>query len=239
MTGRSVMVFRTGTELTSSVLRVAVSKVRIPRSQRITRWLPPSRMYSAACRSSFTVALMPLLRSTGRWVRPSFLSSAKFCMLRAPTWRTSAFSAMASTSSGWRTSVTTGRPHGASCVSEEIEPLESEALEGVRELRGLKAPPRIELRAVGLDHGGGVVDLRGVLHRARPEDERELAAADGDSRDVELGVVTRAGRGTGRCRGLRRDGAALHRFRGGVADAFAPGSICSTAREGYEPRTLR
>ena len=43
----------------SNVLRVAVSNVRIPRSQRITSVLPPARMYSADSSHSSMVAEMP------------------------------------------------------------------------------------------------------------------------------------------------------------------------------------
>ena len=99
----------TGTALRSRVLRVAVSKVRMPRSHRITCWLPPAMMYSAAARRSFTVALMPRFSSTGLSVRPSSLSSSKFCMLRAPTCRASAIRATLATSSTRSTSVTMGR----------------------------------------------------------------------------------------------------------------------------------
>ena len=58
----------------SSVLRVAVSKVRIPRSHRITRWLPPAITYSAACKSSLIVADMPRFNRIGRSTLPSSLS---------------------------------------------------------------------------------------------------------------------------------------------------------------------
>ena len=69
----------------SQVLRVAVSKVRMPRSQSITLGLPWATMYSADISSSLMVELMPRLSSTGRPQPPSDFSSAKFCMLRAPT----------------------------------------------------------------------------------------------------------------------------------------------------------
>ena len=52
MTGRCVSDLSTGMQERSSVLRVAVSKVRMPRSQSITRSLPPAIMYSALIRSS-------------------------------------------------------------------------------------------------------------------------------------------------------------------------------------------
>ena len=73
----------------SRVLRVAFSKVRMPRSQRITCVLPPARMYSAESSHSSMVADMPRFRSTGWRTLPSSFSRSKFCMLRAPTCRQS------------------------------------------------------------------------------------------------------------------------------------------------------
>ncbi len=62
MTGRWLRAFSTGTALMSVVLRVAVSNVRMPRSQSATRRLPCDRMYSAAMSSSSMVALRPALQ---------------------------------------------------------------------------------------------------------------------------------------------------------------------------------
>ena len=61
MTGRWVSFFSTGIALRSSVKRVEVSKVRMPRSQRITLGLPAARMYSADSRNSSMVVAMPAL----------------------------------------------------------------------------------------------------------------------------------------------------------------------------------
>src|SRR5688572_31854104 len=47
----------------SSVLRVAVSKVLMPRSHKTTFALPPDNRYSAASNHSFTVADGPRFRS--------------------------------------------------------------------------------------------------------------------------------------------------------------------------------
>ena len=66
ITGRCVSSFSTGTAAISQVLRVAVSKVRMPRSQRITFGLPCATMYSADISSSLMVELMPRFSSTGR-----------------------------------------------------------------------------------------------------------------------------------------------------------------------------
>ena len=67
-------------------------------------------MYSAAISHSSIVAPKPRLSITGRLARPPASSSEKFCMLRAPTWRMSAYSATMSTWLGSMTSVMTGRP---------------------------------------------------------------------------------------------------------------------------------
>src|SRR5213082_2523284 len=71
----------------SSVLRIARSNVRMPRSHSITWVLPRARTYSAASSRSSRVADMPRFRSTGLPPSPTSVSSAKFCMLRAPTCR--------------------------------------------------------------------------------------------------------------------------------------------------------
>ena len=100
----------TGTAEMSRVERVAVSKVRIPRSQSTIWSLPSLATYSAESSHSSMVLATPRFSSTGRSARPTSRSRSKFCMLRAPTWITSATSR---TSSSWRTSmssVTIGSP---------------------------------------------------------------------------------------------------------------------------------
>ena len=89
ITGRWVSFFSTGMAAMSRVARLSVSKVRMPRSHRITCRLPPARIYSAACRSSVTVADMPRFSSTGFLTWPRAWSRAKFCIFRAPTCRIS------------------------------------------------------------------------------------------------------------------------------------------------------
>ncbi len=75
MTGRSVSSRATTTALTSSVLRVRVSKVRMPRSQSTTSSLPRRRMYSEAAIHSSMVAEKPRFRITGLPMSPSASSS--------------------------------------------------------------------------------------------------------------------------------------------------------------------
>ena len=69
MIGRCVRSRSTGTAERSSVLRVAVSKVRMPRSHSTTSGLPSARMYSAAVSNSSRLADMPRLSSTGLCLR--------------------------------------------------------------------------------------------------------------------------------------------------------------------------
>ena len=90
ITGRWLSSLRAGTAERSKVNRVWSAKVRIPRSQRITRWFPPAMMYSAAIKNSFKVAEKPRLSSTGLAAWPTALRRSKFCMFRAPIWRMSA-----------------------------------------------------------------------------------------------------------------------------------------------------
>ncbi len=66
----------TGIALRSSVKRVAVSNVLMPRSHRITSRLPCDSTYSAASSHSSMVDDMPRLSSTGLPERPASWSSA-------------------------------------------------------------------------------------------------------------------------------------------------------------------
>jgi len=74
----------TGMAFTSNVLRVAVSKVRMPRSHRSICVLPRVAMYSAACSHSSIVEDMPRFSITGTRVCPTSFSREKFVMFRAP-----------------------------------------------------------------------------------------------------------------------------------------------------------
>ena len=65
MIGRWLVACTTGTAEMSRVLRVAGSKVRMPRSQSTTSRLPRWAMYSAAISHSSMVAVIPRLSSTG------------------------------------------------------------------------------------------------------------------------------------------------------------------------------
>ena len=73
-----------GIAVTSNVLRVLVSNVRIPRSHNTTCSLPSDMMYSAAINHSSYVADKPRFKRTGLFNLPTSFKSVKFCMLRAP-----------------------------------------------------------------------------------------------------------------------------------------------------------
>ena len=108
--GRCVFFLTIGMTDRSRVLRVYFSKVRMPRSQRMTFSLPPAMMYSALMSHSSMVLARPRLSSTGLFVLPRALSRSKFCMLRAPTWMRSTCSTNSSRCSMAISSETMGRP---------------------------------------------------------------------------------------------------------------------------------
>ena len=126
----------------SSVNRVAVSNVLIPRSQRITSEFPSLTMYSAAMRRSSTVDDRPRLSSTGFGARPTSERSEKFDMLRAPIWITSATSTTASTWRGSISSVTSGRPVSSRASTRISSASSPSPWNAYGDVRGLNAPPR-------------------------------------------------------------------------------------------------
>ncbi len=122
----------------SIVFRVEVSKVRMPRSQRITsRFLPVERMYSADWSHSSMVAERPRLRSTGLRISAHSLRRSKFCMLRAPIWRMSAYFATISTLSGDITSVTIFMPVSSRASSRSLRPSTPMPWKAYGDVRGL------------------------------------------------------------------------------------------------------
>ena len=80
----------TGTAEMSSVKRVAVSKVRSPRSHSTMLSFPHCVMYSVAASHSEIVPANPRLNSTIVFVfdvaMPMFFSKLKFWKFLAPTW---------------------------------------------------------------------------------------------------------------------------------------------------------
>ena len=150
MIGRWLSFLTTGIAEMSSVLRVAVSNVRMPRSHRMTSVLPPLSTYSADSSHSSIVAEMPRLSSTGLRACPSSRSSVKFCMLRAPTWKMSAY---LSISSIWLMSITSETSFRFSAiggVAQQLQPFLAEPLEAVRRAARLERAAAEDLRAGAL-----------------------------------------------------------------------------------------
>lgn len=77
-TGKCVSFFKIGTAEISSVLRVAFSYVRIPRSHKIISSFPCAIIYSAAWTNSSIVAAMPRFNNTGLLVFPKVLINRSF-----------------------------------------------------------------------------------------------------------------------------------------------------------------
>ena len=143
----------------SSVNRVDVSNVLIPRSQRITSEFPSLTMYSAAISRSSTVDERPRFSSTGFGARPTSERSEKFDMLRAPIWITSATSTTASTWRGSISSVTSGRPGLLARLHEDLERLVAEPLERVRRRARLEGAAAEHRHALGGDAARGLERL--------------------------------------------------------------------------------
>ena len=125
----------------SSVFRVAVSNVRIPRSQSMTLSFPEEMMYSADMRSSSMVVIIPRFSSTGFLACPTFFKRAKFCTFRAPICMMSVYSSTSSTSVVSRTSVTTGRPVASPAFFRSFRPASSIPWKLYGDVLGLNAPP--------------------------------------------------------------------------------------------------
>ena len=68
----------------SNVFLVAVSKVLIPRSHKITFSFPLLNIYSEAKSNSSRVALIPLFNKTGSFDSPTASNNLKFCIFLAP-----------------------------------------------------------------------------------------------------------------------------------------------------------
>ena len=141
MTGSRLRSFITATADRSSVFRVAVSNVRMPRSHSTICSFPPLIMYSAEVRSSLTVFAQPRFKSTGLSSFPSAFKSSKFCILRAPTWIMSTSSNSGSCSLSV-ISLTIGMPHFRPASISGGRPSARMPWKLYGEVRGLNAPPR-------------------------------------------------------------------------------------------------
>ena len=134
-------------------------------------------MYSALISRSLMVALMPRLSITGSFERPTSLRSEKFCMLRAPTWRQSAYFSMTSRSLVSMISVMTGRPVASRASASSLQPFGAQPLEGVRRGARLEGAAAQNLRAGVLARPARCRgDLLAVLDRARPAHHHDLVA---------------------------------------------------------------
>ena len=142
MMGRCERCLTAATAERSSVLRVYVSYVRMPRSQSTTSGFPSFMIYSAALSHSSSVAARPRFKSTGLPDLPTALSSPKFCMLRAPICSMSAYAATRSTASTVVTSVTTLSPVRSRASARNFSPCSSSPWKEYGLVRGLYAPPR-------------------------------------------------------------------------------------------------
>ena len=154
MIGRWLSFLTTGIAEMSNVLRVAVSNVRMPRSHRMTSLLPPLSTYSADSSHSSIVAEMPRLSSTGFRACPSSRSSVKFCMLRAPTWKMSAYLLDHLDLADVHHLGDELQVLGRCRVAQQLQAFLAEALEAVRRAARLERAAAEDLRA-GPPHGRG------------------------------------------------------------------------------------
>ena len=173
----------------SSVLRVALSNVRMPRSQRIT--------LRVAARQDVFGRQQPLLDRGGDAALehapacasvPSSRSSVKFCMLRAPTWKMSAYLSMTSIWLMSITSVMSFRSCALAASRSIRRPSSPSPWKLYGELRGLNAPPRSTLAPARFTAAAVVLHLLFGLGRARSGHHDDLVAADAHVADGEDGV---------------------------------------------------
>ena len=178
MTGRWLSSLSTGTAVRSSVKRYAVSKVRMPRSQRMTASLPSLSTYSAAMSSSSSVLDRPRLISTGQFgaadlgqqrvvlhVARADLDDVGHLEHRLEVARVHQLGH-------------DRQPGQLLGLGQQPQALLTQALEGVRARARLVGAAAQHRRAgLGDDLGRGQ-GLVARLDRARPGDEREVLAAD-------------------------------------------------------------
>ena len=142
ITGRCDSAFTTGIAEMSSVFRVYVSNVLMPRSQSTTSAVPAASRYSADKSHSSIVAEGPRFNRTGFPSEPTFFNSSKFCIFRAPIWNISVRSRILSASSGDTTSVTIGIPYISPAAFMYSSPAIPSPWKAYGLVLGLYAPPR-------------------------------------------------------------------------------------------------
>ena len=148
--------------------RVAVSKVRMPRSQSMT-WVARAQDVFGRHEQLLDGGGHAALEEDRACRLAHRCSSAKFCMLRAPIWSMSAYSATRSTSPAQDLG-DHGQAGGFAGLREELQPLLAQTLEGV----GRRA--RLE-RAAAQDDAPASLARRAssdhllALHAARARDD--------------------------------------------------------------------
>ena len=141
MTGRWVSSFRTGTALISRVLRVAVSKVRMPRSQRMTSVVPCGKDIFGGHEELLDGRHhAPLEEDRAFSDLPHFLQKGEVLDVPGPDLENVAYSSTRSTSVVFMTSVTTGRPDFSRAFFRSFEPIFLHPLEAVRGGAGFVGP---------------------------------------------------------------------------------------------------
>ena len=150
------------------------------------------------------VADIPRLSRTGRPAFPTSRRSEKFCMLRAPIWNTSAYSATTSTWDSVITSVTTRKSWRSAAARIIFRPSSPSPWNEYGLDRGLKAPPR-RMRAplaataaadasiwasVSTEHGPAMTTSSGPPTGTPPTSTTVLAGWPARAANVN-GLVTR------------------------------------------------
>ena len=222
--------------------RVPGSKLRMPRSHRMTPGAPPSSRYSAAASHSSTVAPKPRLSSTGRPARAAALSSDVAAMVRAPICTSSQCSATRATEASDVASRTTARPNVVGDAAQQRQAVVAEALEGVGRGARLEGAAAQEARA-------GLRARRRRRRRDRPRSRRRRGRASSvhsspPTASGPTGVSTVTGPRAAATRGLRLVGrrGSTRRRRGrrcarrAASSSGACGPTTSTATR-PEPRT--
>ena len=163
----------------SRVLRVAVSNVRMPRSHRTTRSLPPASTYSAAASHSAIARRHPALEQDRRPRPADLLEQLEVLHVARADLEHVGLARDGLDVSGVEHLGHDGQAVLAPCLVHHRESLETEPLEVVRQRARLEAAAA-QHRPAGLADGlGRREDLLPALDRARAGDEhRRVVAAD-------------------------------------------------------------
>ena len=181
----------TGTAPMSRVLRVCVSKVRMPLSQRMTCGLPPFMMYSAESSSSSMVPIMLRLQEHGRARLPQGLQEREVLHVARAHLEHARVAAHQ-----LHVVLRQDLGHHGQAVAlcrgaQDLQALLPQALEGVRRGARLEGAAAHELQPGALQERGGGLHLLLGLHGAGPGNDGEASranghAAHGDPRGVGM-----------------------------------------------------